>query len=66
MSTETNISKETVKLRTLSQMFDIPLSSLRIYASRGDIPGVIKRGRSVYVVLEVFRTWWMDKEKRRS
>jgi len=66
MITETNAKKETVKLRTLSQIFDIPLNSLRIYASRGDIPGVIKKGRSVYVVLDDFREWWLNKESRRS
>jgi len=66
MISETNEKRETVKLKTLSRIFDIPLNSLRIYASRGDIPGVIKKGRSVYVVLDDFREWWLNKESRRS
>ncbi len=49
--------KETVSLNTLSQIFDIPLWTLRKYASERRFPGIIKRGRNVYVDIKKFRAW---------
>ena len=53
-------SPETARLETISQIFDIPLSTLRKWASQRKFPGIIKLGRSVRVDVPVFRTWIND------
>jgi len=52
--------KETAKLKTISEMFDIPLVTLRIWASKRLFPGIIKKDRSIYVNVKVFRDWWIE------
>lgn len=54
MKVEFDGKKETASLNTLSKMFDIPLWSLRKWASQRKFPGIIKRGKSVYVDVEKF------------
>jgi hypothetical protein len=54
--------KETASLNTLSRIFDIPLWTLRKYASERRFPGIIKRGRNVYVDLKKFRAWLYEGE----
>lgn len=49
----------TARLNTISEMFDIPLNTLRIWASQNKFPGIIRRGRSVYVKVDKFRDWWL-------
>ncbi|MGE5444488.1 MAG: hypothetical protein ACM3SR_07790 [Ignavibacteriales bacterium] len=51
-----NEEKEFVSLETLCEKFsDIPLSTARIYASQGKLPGVVPMGTRVYVHLPTFR-----------
>jgi len=57
-----NQKQETVQLKTLSKMFDIPLWTLRAWASKRTFPGIIKRNRSLYVVVERFREWFYKDE----
>jgi len=54
--------KETAQLKTLSKMFDIPLWTLRAWASKRTFPGIIKRKRSLYVIVEEFRKWFFNGE----
>jgi len=44
-------------LQTISEMFDIPLSTLRKWCSERKFPGIIKLGRGVRVDIPVFRRW---------
>ena len=48
---------EVVTLRTLSQLFDIPIWTLRKWSSQRRLPGLIKLGHSVRVDVETFRDW---------
>lgn len=51
-----NEEKEFVSLETLCEkFFDGPLTTARIYASQGKLPGVVKFGARVYVHLPTFR-----------
>jgi len=55
--------QETVRLETLSEIFDIPLWTLRKWASQRKFPGIQKgRTRRVYVNLDIFRAWWNSGE----
>lgn len=54
--------QETAKLITISNMFDIPLWTLRKLASARKFPGIIKKGRSLYVDIQQFREWWYKDE----
>ncbi len=51
------MEKETGRLETLSELFDIPLGTLRKWASERRFPGIIKVGRAVRVDIEMFRKW---------
>lgn len=55
-------TRKTVSLKTLSEMYDIKLWTLRKMASQRAFPGIIKMGRRIYVVLEVFDAWFMSHE----
>lgn len=60
MSIDFNNSKKiTVRLKTLAEIFDIPLNTLRIKASQNKFPGIRRKGRSIYVDLKVFEKWWL-------
>ena len=48
---------EAARLETISKIFDIPLSTLRKWASERKFPGVIKLGRAVRVDVPTFREW---------
>ena len=60
--------QETVRLETLSQIFDIPLLTLRKWASNREFPGIIriKGRRRIYVNLEKFREWWLNAEEEKT
>ncbi|MGE5444255.1 MAG: hypothetical protein ACM3SR_06565 [Ignavibacteriales bacterium] len=61
-----NGEKEFVSLETLCEkFFDGSLSTVRIYASKGKLPGVVKFGSRVYVHLPTFRAE-MLKNARKS
>ena len=51
------MKQELAKLKTLSEQFDIPLWTLRKWASERRFPGIIKLGRSVKVDISLFRQW---------
>ncbi len=52
--------QKTARLETLSQMYDIPLWSLRKMASRREFPGIIRRKgtRRIYVDIDKFDDWF--------
>jgi len=52
-----NPQPEVVTLRILSQMFSIPLWTLRKWSAERRLPGLIKLNRSVRVDVSVFREW---------
>ena len=54
--------KKTVRLETLSEIYDIPLLTLRKWASKRKFPGIIKRRgeRRIYVSLEKFDKWCQE------
>jgi len=54
--------KKTMKLETLSQTYDIPLWTIRKWASERRFPGIIKKGRSVYVDKGKFHDWFYKDE----
>lgn len=51
--------RRTVRLETLSEIYDIPLQTLRRWASKRKFPGIIKRRgeRRLYVNLSKFDEW---------
>ena len=55
-------SRKTVRLETLSEIYDIPLLTLRKWASERKFPGIIKRSgeRRIYVNLEKFDKWCQE------
>jgi len=63
---EINDNLETARLKTLATKFDIPINTLRVWASKGTFPGILKKGRAIYVDMEKFREWWFNKKSRRS
>jgi len=54
------MQKEIANLKTVSEIFDIPLSTLRKWASERKFPGVVKLGRAVRVDIPTFRQWIQD------
>lgn len=57
------MERETVRLETLSEVFDIPLWTLRKWASKWAFPGIRSTpGRRIYVDLAKFRERWMSGE----
>ncbi len=53
---------ETISLRGLSERFSIPIWTLRKWASERKFPGIIKKGRKIYVNIEKFRIWFYKDE----
>lgn len=51
------IDKEITTLKGISERFDIPIWTLRKWASERKFPGIIKLGRSVKVDIPIFRQW---------
>jgi len=51
------MDKEIAKLKTVAEIFDIPLNTLRKMASERSFPGIIKLGRAVRVDIPTFRQW---------
>lgn len=62
------MDKEIASLKTVSERFDIPLWTLRKWASERRFPGILKIGHSVRVDVATFRAWInshrVDKEER--
>jgi len=54
------IEKRTAQLDTLAEVYDIPLNTLRKWASKRRFPGIVKlRGaRRIYVDVEKFDHWF--------
>lgn len=53
---------ECLSLRGLSERFSIPLWTLRKWAAERKFPGIIKKGRKIYVDISKFRTWFYEDE----
>ena len=53
---------ETISLRGLSERFSIPLWTLRKWAAKRQFPGIIKKGRKIYVDIDKFRKWFYEGE----
>jgi len=51
------MKQELAKLETISEKFDIPLSTLRKWASERKFDGIVKLGRAVRVDVSIFREW---------
>ncbi len=51
------MNRETATLKTIAEMFDMKLSTLRKWASERKFPGILKIGRAVRVDIQEFRTW---------
>ena len=51
------MEKEIETLKGISERFDIPIWTLRKWASERKFPGIIKLGRSVKVDISLFRQW---------
>lgn len=58
-------ARKTVRLETLSQLYDVPLQTLRKWAAQRMFPGIIKRkgARRLYVSLEAFDVWFKSGEE---
>lgn len=56
------MQKEIVDLRGIAEMFSVPLNTLRQQAARREFPGIIKRGKRVYVILSKYREWFYNGE----
>lgn len=57
-------TRETVRLETLSAIYDVPLKTLRKWASQRRFPGIIKHkgSRRLYVDLSRFHVWFTNSE----
>ena len=57
------IDKRTAQLETLSEAYDIPLNTLRKWASKRRFPGIVKQrgGRRIYVDIEKFDCWFRQR-----
>jgi len=53
---------ECLSLRGLSERFSIPLWTLRKWAAERKFPGIIMRGRKIYVDIDKFREWFYEGE----
>ena len=55
-------SKVTVRLESLAEIYDVPIFTLRKWASERRFPGIIKRRgeRRLYVDLSKFDLWFKD------
>lgn len=51
------MDKEFATLKGISERFDIPIHTIRKWASERKFPGIIKLGRSIKVDIPVFRAW---------
>lgn len=51
--------RQTARLETISELYDVPLWTLRKWASKRMFPGIIQRKgtRRIYVDVEKFDTW---------
>lgn len=66
--------EEFVSLRKLcAEVIESPLTTIRIYASQGKLPGVVKFGSRVFVHLPTFREYllkngrpFIEKKSRKS
>lgn len=64
---DTNQEKEFVSLETLcDKISDIPLSTARIYASQGKLPGVVRQGTRVYVHVPTFRAAMLNNARKQK
>jgi hypothetical protein len=52
--------QKTAKLETISEIFDIPLWTLRGWSAKRRFPGIIKKGRSIYVEVAEFERWFLS------
>lgn len=54
------MQRRTAQLETLSDVYDIPLNTLRKWASQRRFPGIVKRrgARRIYVDVEKFDRWF--------
>jgi hypothetical protein len=57
--------KRTVRLETISDIYDVPLNTLRKWASRREFPGIIKRrgARRLYIDIAKFDRWFRGGER---
>lgn len=53
---------ETTSLQGISERFSIPLWTLRKWAAQRKFPGLIKKGRRIYVDINKFRVWLYSDE----
>lgn len=58
------MKQKTVRLETLSKLYDIPLGTIRHWASDRKFPGITKRngGRRIYVDPEMFDQWFRGED----
>lgn len=62
-----NEEKEFVSLETLTSKFsDMSLTTARIYASQGKLPGVVKLGSRVYVHMPTFRAAMLQHARKQK
>lgn len=52
----------TMRLDSLAKKYDVPLWTLRKWASNRAFPGIIKQGRSIYVNVSKFERWFLSQE----
>lgn len=54
------LQPKTVRVERVSEIYDIPLNTLRKWISRDEVPGLIRRagGRRIYVDLKTFDEWF--------
>ena len=57
-----NRSKVTMRLHSLAKKYDIPLWTLRKWASQRRFPGINKVGSSIYVNVSTFEDWFLGHE----
>jgi len=55
-------NKVTMRLHSLSKKYDIPLWTLRKWASERRFPGINKIGSSIYVNVTIFEKWFLGHE----
>lgn len=52
----------TMRLGSLAKKYDVPLWTLRKWASKRSFPGIIKQGSSIYVNVSKFEKWFLSHE----
>lgn len=58
------MKQKTVRLETISETYDISISTLRFWAYKRKFPGISKKAgvKQVYVDLEQFDKWFRENE----